>query len=119
MTLERKHTRSQHGQKGWAIVGEYGAIEFWIMGSTVTDFDGTGYRGGVEQHNRQPFAYSANSPDHEHCPVINGPCYHDGSSLYASEVFIPGWLREGDDFVWRKLEQEYEERYLQPEETES
>lgn len=42
----------------------------------------------------------------DECPVINGPCYYDGSSLSAYDP-IEGFLARGTDWLWPKLEQYY------------
>ena len=49
----------------------------------------------------------------EGCPYLNGkPCYCDGSSLYAETVYEK-LLREGDDAVWKELEESYIDRFGQ------
>lgn len=60
--------------------------------------------GGVELHSRTPTYHDADAgPDFEHCSALRGPCWHDGSSLAASE-FAAGWSGD-DESVWMLLEQ--------------
>ena len=49
--------------------------------------------GGVEVHSRVAM-YGDKEADHQCCNVLGGPCWHDGSSLAASE-FFEYW--HGDD----------------------
>lgn len=68
--------------------------------------------GGIEVHRRKPATYEAadRPADHGHCSVLGAPCWHDGTSLGASE-FAETW--HGDDAsVWGLLERwcGYEER---------
>ena len=42
----------------------------------------------------------------ETCPVLNGPCYYDGSTLNAEPVFAR-LLSEGDAGVWEALADYY------------
>lgn len=72
---------------------------------------GIGRLGGIEEHRREPSDYQdPEKPSHEDCRLI-GRCWHDGSSLYASEVLIPILEQSGEDAIWRQLEIEYHERF--------
>lgn len=92
----------------WSVVGEAGGLHLWI---TV---GGTRPYGGVEIHYRTPPDYmSDKEPSQEHCWLLDGPCWHDGSSLYAEEVWIPRWLANPDDHDWMLafLSVEYRKRF--------
>ena len=60
--------------------------------------------GGVELHDRSPRSRrgAERGPDHEHCIALRGPCWHDGSSMAASE-FCRAWIGT-DEEVWRLLD---------------
>lgn len=60
--------------------------------------------GGVEIHSRtRPrWCDEDQQPDHQACRVLGGPCWHDGSSLAASE-FREFWHGD-DESVWTMLE---------------
>lgn len=46
----------------------------------------------------------------DQCHILGGPCYYDGSSLNGEPIFDV--LRaEGNDGVWRELEQYYTETF--------
>lgn len=65
---------------------------------------------GTEAVSRTPARdYEEGKPaDHNDCWLIGGPCWHDGTSLYASEFMIPLLEREGEGALWEQLEREYE-----------
>ena len=111
MTLQRKKTRrDSDDQIGWAVVGDKGAIEFWMFTSEeMMRMD----LGGVETHRRTPFEYSQSdtTPDHDHCVLLDGPCWHDGTSLWAAEYWIPMYRTCGEDWVWQELESTYQEAF--------
>ncbi len=97
----------------WSVVGPAGGIHFWAEKSSCTEF-GREYYGGVEIHYRKPPEYmDAESPTHDECWLLGQACWHDGSSLYAQEVWIPFWLAfKGDnEMIFRKLKREYEQRF--------
>lgn len=60
-------------------------------------------------HAREPRYYQdKDSPTHEHCDVLDGPCWYDGSSLNAEPLIQP-FLEGGSEAVWKKLAQYYHE----------
>lgn len=81
----------------WAIVGAEISVHLNIrpfkgMNNVLT------HSGGVEAHFRKPPPYrKGEAPDYIDCPYNNGLCWHDGTSSYASDVFIPMFLRKADD----------------------
>ena len=108
--------RFGHPERSWFVIGRKGAIHFHVMDMGEKDGHeyGVRYSGGLECHYRQPPDYmSEDAPSHERCHVLEGPCWHDGSSLYASETVIPFWLLAPDDHerMFRFLESEYVGRF--------
>lgn len=102
----------------WTCIGRHGAMHFH-----VTDFGEKGpdgqrrherYSGGLETHYRAPPDYMAEQvPSQDKCWLLGGPCWHDGTSLYASENLIPFWLFDPHDHdrVFQRLAREYENRF--------
>ena len=94
----------------WLLHTKRGAIEFHITvysGKLAKDplftRDGTTYEGepcypfGFEVHSRTPPSYDDDAePDHDDCTVLGGRCWHDGSSLAASEFFTV-WDQSDED----------------------
>ena len=88
----------------WILIGAIGALHLHVTdrgkGAEPTFGDSTGDRfyGGIEIHYRQPTGHMRlKPPSHDHCGVLNAPCWHDGSSLRATEYWIPLWLEEPHD----------------------
>jgi hypothetical protein len=77
----------------WSVVGPKGAVHVWARANHdewIAEF-GEHWIGGVERHSPVP-VYSFNDPDkpdHPDCFLLNGPCWHDGTSLYFSERIAP------------------------------
>jgi len=100
----------------WTCVGRHGAVHLHItdMGEAFAKKYGDQYSAGLECHCRQPPRYMADdAPANEKCWLIGGPCWHDGTSLYAQESYVPFWLGSPHDHerMFRRLEGEYRDRF--------
>ena len=102
----------------WELVGPLGAVNFHV---SLT----AGYSPscGLEFHHNEAFrantGYRADeAPDHINCPLTGGRCWHDGTSLYASETLWPlieSYLQAGDhEAIFRILESEADSRFGHP-----
>ena len=79
----------------WSVVGKPGGIHLHIRESGKPDHP---YFGGLEVHYRQPPDYMKDKPpSQEHCWLLDAPCWHDGSSLQAEEIWIPLWRTMPND----------------------
>lgn len=101
----------------WTVIGRHGAIHFHVtdMGEENGKKYGDRYSGGLEVHYRSPPEYmSDNAPSQDECWLIGCPCWHDGTSLYASETVIPFWLAAPNDHerMFQFLIRDYESRFL-------
>lgn len=97
----------------WEFVGPTGALNF-----RVTLTPGYDASCGLEFHHTVCCKHSPNTaPDHVNCPLTGGRCWHDGTSLYASEHVWPmvkGYLQLGEhEFIFRRLEGEYDSHFKQ------
>lgn len=95
----------------WELVGPDGAVHFSASVSERHD-----PACGLEFHHTRAVRYRCDeAPDHLDCPLTGGPCWHDGTSLYASEHVWPviePMLRSGDhETIFRVLEGEYDEHF--------
>lgn len=111
MTEQLTEVRETHGDRVlFAVVGPLGAVHFWCEPSTMEDF-GRRHYGGVEWHFREQPSWGKPDPDHEDCWLLKGPCWHDGSSLLASETYIPMYeaCESYDDYapLWGMLRNAY------------
>lgn len=108
-TYTKRYSSPNHQ---WVLVGARGAIHLHISGPHR--FDGEeSFSAGLEMHYRQPPDYMANSaPSHDECQILKCPCWHDGTSLYAQERFLPRWLSDPNnhDAMFAALEREYRDR---------
>jgi hypothetical protein len=90
----------------WELVGPNGAIHFHV--SLTKGYDPSC---GLEFHHLS----GDGAPHHLNCPLTGGRCWHDGTSLYASETVWPvvsAYLQTGDhEQIFRYLEGEYEARF--------
>lgn len=86
----------------WTALGAQGALHLHITdnGEEHAQKYGDRYIGGIEVHYRTPPEYMADDPpSQDECWLLKCPCWHDGSSLQASEIWIPRWLSDPDDHV--------------------
>lgn len=100
----------------WTVIGARGAIHFHVsdMGERKADAWDR-YSGGLEVHYRSAPDYMADqAPSQDKCWLIGCPCWHDGTSLYASETIIPFWLASPNDHerMFNFLIRDYENRFL-------
>jgi len=71
----------------WSVIGRHLAIHL-----RLTDIKNHGLSGGIELHHREPPEYMADeAPSDIRCELLQGPCWHDGSSMAATEFWIPFW----------------------------
>lgn len=106
-TWSKPFTSARHS---WELVGPEGGVHFHVS----TD-EKWGDSCGLEfHHTREAWKrrYGRDeAPHHRDCPVLGEPCWHDGTSLYASEHVWPvvrPLLRSGDhEAIFRFLEGEY------------
>lgn len=95
----------------WELVGPIGGIHFHfhvLKGFPVT--------AGLEfHHTGRSQRQIDRAPDHISCSLTGEPCWHEGTSLYATEDILPvvlPLLERGDhDGVFRILEIEYEQHF--------
>jgi hypothetical protein len=117
---EVKFTRKKFifpdGRVDWCVSCTHGSISFWFVelsDDKKLSYGEKGY-GGVEVHYNEKSKpeYLSEGSYHEQCLQNNGKCWHDGSSLWAIEYWIPYVMPKGDDSIWRKLESTALERFF-------
>ena len=107
-TWSKPFGRPRHN---WEVRGPDGGVHF----SATTYDDNSEASCGLEFHHARSAGYRCNeAPDHLNCPVIGEPCWHDGTSLYASETLWPrikiALIRADHDAIFGIIEREYDER---------
>lgn len=97
LTFRHDKTGTRHD---WVVVGPGGAVNIWCeeFPEGVPTLFGERWYGGVEVHSRVPSGYrEGDPPSHEMCEFLDGPCWHDGSSLWFTRSFMPFLERLGAD----------------------
>ena len=104
-------TREDDYEKRWIVVGTLGAIDFHYSHAHLEVTRRFGVAGGVEFHYRAAPEYmESDEPSHDQCWILGGRCWHDGTSLWASEYWIPLLQSGGEAAIWHALEYEYRKR---------
>lgn len=117
--ITKKYFEMPDGRKEWSVTGESGSVSFWVC-ETVSELSikwGERFFGGVETHYNKKSKpdYLDKNSHHESCLHNAGECWHDGTSLWASEYWIPHILPLGQDAIWQRLVQAYRENFKQEE----
>lgn len=89
----------------WEAVGRHLALVFHCSGRRKEDAP-TNWSGGVESQYRVPPDYMEHKPpSHTNCVVLGGSCWHDGTSLWAAEFWIPSWQSDphNHEVIFRSL----------------
>lgn len=100
----------------WSVVGDEGGLHISITDTADENKTSFGrFYGGLECHYRKrpDYVRDETPPDHENCWLIHAPCWHDGTSLYASEVIIPYWQGEpgNNERMFKFIKREYARRF--------
>lgn len=84
----------------WSLVGERGGVHVsgWLTPPLAGHYSEPRWMGGIEGHSPIPHEYGSETPSHDHCWLIGGPCWHDGSSLQFSEQLAP-WLPSAGELM--------------------
>lgn len=107
------HTDVGYPRHYWIVISRHGAVHFRVtdLGEEWAKTHGDRYSGGLEFHYRSPPEYlKDNAPSQDKCWILKAPCWHDGTSLYASESLVPFWLMDPHNHkrMFERLQQEAE-----------
>lgn len=98
----------------WSLRGPRGGINFHVSIRDKGDWDPSC---GLEFHRDFDPYGGKRAADYKDCWLTGGKCWHDGTSLYASEhvwPYVKDCLRTGDhEAVFRFLEGEYNSHFKQ------
>ena len=95
----------------YQIVGAKGAVEL-----NITRYKTSGeeyeYQAGLEFHFRQPPVYMKDeAPHHETCHCFNAPCWHDGTTSYAKEYYLPLFLSQSHSAIFLSMVKDADEKF--------
>ena len=118
--MERRTVVSSRGggsvEVRMQVCGEHGGVEFVFVCHNKALLPGYEWDNhidtyGVEyhwkRHNRPEYYQDTDKPHHTDCTVTGGECWHDGTSLWAKEHWLPMLLQVGTEPVWSEMEYEY------------
>ena len=84
----------------WEIVGHGFGVHLHIHPYEVNG-EPVRYSAGLEMHYAAPPDHMKHKPpSHVPCWLIKVPCWHDGTSMYAQEHFVPLFLRMDHDAIF-------------------
>ena len=86
-------------QHHFQVTGRWGGVHFHV-GERA--YDGHYTAGASRLHSGVEFHYADNAPNYTDCSVIDGLCWHDGTSMGA-EPYVESWLRGDEDGIWSML----------------
>lgn len=76
----------------WWLKGEQGAVHIWARIARLEGWPSE-WIGGVEVHYAKCPGdngwFKPDEPSHAECWLLEGPCWHDGTSLYFREQIAP------------------------------
>lgn len=102
----RKYTRKfwiDQWDHSWEITGWRGGIHVHIR-----PYKSSGglieHSAGLEVHYAfPPESMKDRAPDHQRCWLIERPCWHDGTSLFAQEQLVPLFLADAHDSIFSEM----------------
>lgn len=102
----------------WSLRGPKGGVSFHVSlwegpegAEKHAQFGGP--NAGLEFHRAFDPSGGERAADHARCWLLEAPCWHDGTSLYANETVWPmvQAMMPDHDMIFRLLEREYEDHF--------
>lgn len=93
----------------YELIGAHGGLILRVSGPH--QYNGAdNWSAGLELHSRTPL-YGDTAPDHDMCWLLNCPCWHDGTSSWAQEYFLPMVLNGDHDRIFRAMATRADEQW--------
>jgi hypothetical protein len=99
----------------WQTVGPVGAVHYRAQIHQDNEYEPSC---GLEMHHsalvRERFGYDDEAPHHLDCELTGGPCWHDGTSSYASDLWPmieADLMMNNHEGVFMTLRREYRDRF--------
>lgn len=96
----------------YELIGAHGGMNLHVDGPHRYD-GSTHWSAGFEIHSRTPMNGDM-PPSHDQCWLLHCPCWHDGTSMYAQEHYLPMVLAGHHEAVLRSMIRDADERWLAP-----
>ena len=93
----------------YSLVGAKGGMNLHITGphnSGGSDH----WTAGLETHSRTPM-HGDEAPSHDECWLLKCPCWHDGTSSYAEETYLPMHMAGRHGAVFHQMVRDADERW--------
>lgn len=108
------------GVNCWMILkGDKGAVQFAFstgiyLPHVLDEWEAKGYANkpmGFDVGYHSPTPMYEGQTENDNCDLLpNGKCYYDGSGLRGEDWFKI-FMEEGDEAIWKLLEEDYKERF--------
>jgi hypothetical protein len=85
----------------YEIVGARGGANLHVSGPNNYD-DMDHWSAGLELHSRTPL-YEDRPPTFDKCWLLNCPCWHDGTTTFARERFLPMFMEGDHRRIFRRM----------------
>lgn len=87
----------------YELIGRHGGVNVHFSGPHRYD-NADHWSAGVEFHYREPPEHMRDdAPSHDRCWLLECPCWHDGSSVWAQEQFMPLFLAGQHDSIFCRM----------------
>ena len=97
----------------YKLVGRHGGMNLHISGPHHYD-SADHWSAGLETHYRQPPRYMCDQPpSQDECWLLKCPCWHDGTSLYAQEEYLPMFLRKDHTGILRQMARDADRKFTE------
>jgi hypothetical protein len=93
----------------YELIGAKGGLNLHVSGPHHYD-NMDNWSAGLETHSRTPL-YGDTAPSHDLCWLLQCPCWHDGTSMYAQEHYLPMVLAGDHERVFRELVRYADDRW--------
>lgn len=105
----RMYWRFDQWAWSYELIARDGGLHLHV--STYAIDGKTEYSAGLEMHSRTPPAGANIPPSFDECWLLKAPCWHEGTSVYAMDHFLPIHLRGDPERVLYALCMEADDRW--------
>jgi len=94
----------------YSLIGAKGGMNLHVTGPHHYD-NSDHWSAGLETHSRTPLYDDDAPPSHDECWLLKCPCWHDGTSSYAQDTYLPMVLRADHAAVFRQMIRDADSRW--------
>ena len=102
------HLFAGYWNHDYQLVGRHGGLNLHITDMGDNTIGGERYSTGLEYHYREPPDHMTDQPpSQDECWLLKQPCWHDGTSLYARERYLPMFDGQNHERMFFALANEF------------